>query len=77
MDYMRLACDAGFGGVLRNSMAPRLKKLVELAIEAERKACADLCVARGDEYKNLGPSEFHDGQMDGAYACSELIINRK
>ena len=77
IDYMKLASDAGFGGVLRRTMASRIKTLVDLAIQQERLACADLCTLRADEYKEMESDEFRDGQMDGSYQCAEMILKRK
>jgi len=76
IDYLHLAAEAGFGGVLRRAMMPRIKALVDLAIESERAACIQLCIDRGNFYKNLEESEFREGQMDGAYSCAELISSK-
>lgn len=76
IDYAGLAQKAGFGGVLRRTMMSRIQALVDLAIQQERLACADLCNARGDFYSSLEPNDFHDGKMDGAYSCAEIILSR-
>jgi hypothetical protein len=77
IDYMQLAQEAGFGGVLRRTMLPRIKALVDLSMQAERLSCAKLCEERGNFFSTLEHNDFHDGKMDGAYSCAELILERK
>lgn len=77
IDYEYLAQQAGFGGVLRRTMMARLEKLIALAMVEERLLCAKLCEDRGDYYRNLEQNDFHEGKMDGAYMCAELIRKRK
>jgi len=77
IDYSQLAQEAGFGGVLRRTMMSRIKTLVDLAMHNERLVCARLCDERGDYYRTLDPNDFHEGKMDGAYSCADLIRNRK
>lgn len=77
IDYSQLAQEAGFGGVMRRTMASRIKTLVDLAMHNERLSCARLCDERGDYYRTLSPNDFHEGKMDGAYSCADLIRNRK
>lgn len=77
IDYSQLAQEAGFGGVLRRTMMSRIKTLVDLAMHNERLACVRLCEERGDYYRTLDQNDFHEGKMDGAYSCADLIRNRK
>lgn len=76
IDYASLAEEAGFGGVLRRTLAARIKILVDLAVAKERQACSDLCTEHGDLLKHSTEDDFKDGQMDGAYQCAELILRR-
>lgn len=77
MNYEDLSEQAGFGGVLRRTMAVRIRKLVDLARQIEREHCALLCEEKGDYFRSLTPNDFHEGKMDGAYCCADLIRTQK
>lgn len=63
---------AGFGGQTRSIMLPRLLKFAALIAAEQRKVDANKCLAKASAFKQ-DDSEFHDGQMDGAYQCAEAI----
>jgi hypothetical protein len=69
LDY---AEKSGFGGIQRASILPRLKKFAEMISEYQKHRCADMCIDLGDKFK-VKNTEFSDGQMDGAYQCSEVM----
>lgn len=63
---------AGFGGQTRSIMLPRLMKFAALIAEQQRKQDAQQCWRIGTGFSD-DPTEFRDGQMDGAYQCAEAI----
>jgi hypothetical protein len=75
-DILHCAERAGFGGVLRASLSPRLIRFAELILDSERQRLSGLCNDLGDAFQSL-QTDFADGQMDGAYQCAEVIKNVK
>lgn len=67
---------AGFGGMQRANLLPRLMKFAQLIADHQRSQHAEACSALGDAFRILN-TEFADGQMDGAYRCAEIIEHAK
>lgn len=71
-DILDCAEKAGFGGMLRVTMYPRLAKFADLISELHQQQLAGMCNELGDAFQLLS-TEFSEGQMDGAYQCAEIV----